>query len=458
MSEIAKTLAALQKAAKPKEPKNGEGKDATIQTEVLFSKDTQKVIIPEGMSKLDAAKDLINQHENEEQVMAFQYIFEGWDWKDALRAFRAVTEEKFGWIKGKTTWSSTPTEISIVTGFKRGVKQMENAFYGKVYFPAWEDADGLINVTDDGRTYIKVDARRKYGPAIQTFFKECEQFLTNNSIYRNKPVVVTWGKWMDLEITELKPNDKIVLNPRERVTIDNLIVDQFDEPGKRCYLFTGSYGNGKSETAMLIAEAALKAGLSFFYLKSTKAFGKCLAFAKRYEPAIVFVEDIDEIASGEQRDSAMNEILNTLDGVETKGRNLTVIFTTNHEKRINKALRRPGRIDLIVNFENPLPKTQELIMRKFFDVLHGGDTLDYEMIVPALPNVQAAVIAEMSKRAVKMARKHNDQITTERVMAAIASMEYQIAFMNEDTEVADPVAKAYDVIREYESGEREFKK
>lgn len=456
MSELVKTLNRLQKAAQPKK-EVGDGKDATIQTDVIFSKETQKVIIPEGMSKLEAAKDLINQHENEEQVMKFQYIFEGWDWKDALRAFRAVTEERFGWIKGKTTWRSTPTEISIVTGYKRGVKQMENAFYGMVFFPAWDEAEGTLGVTDDGRVYLTVDAKRKYGQVIQTFFKECEQYLTNNSIYKNKPVVVTWGRWMDLEITELKPNDKIVLNDRERVTIDNLIIDQFDEPGKRCYLFTGSYGNGKSETAMLIADAALKHGLSFFYLKSTKAFGKCLSFAKRYEPAIVFVEDIDEIASGEQRDTAMNEILNTLDGVETKGRNLTVIFTTNHEKRINKALRRPGRIDLIVNFENPYPKTQENIMRKFFDTLNGGEELDYSLIIPKVPNVQAAVIAEMAKRAVKMAKRHKDTITTERVLAAVASMEYQIQFMNEDTEVADPVAKAYDLVAEHKRGEVGFK-
>ena len=439
-----------------KEVAKPNGKEHSIQTEVQFSKEVQRVIIPEGMSKLEAANDLINQHNNEEQLNKFQYTFEGWDWKDALRAFRVVTEQKFGWIKAGSVWA-TPTELSIVTGIKNGQKQMENAFYGRVSFPAWEDAKGMIQPDDYGTVHITIEAKRKFGPVIQTFFKELEQQLANDSIYRNKPVLVTWHRWMELEITELKPNDKIVLNDRERTVIDNLVLDQFDDPGKRCFLFTGSYGNGKSETAMIIATEALKHGLSFFYVKNTKAFAKVLGFAKKYEPAIVFVEDIDEIASGESRDEVMNSILNTLDGIETKGRNLTVIFTTNHEKRINKALRRPGRIDLIINFENPTPKTKEGIMRKFFDTLNGGELVDYDMIIPQVPNVQAAVIAEMCKRAVKIARKHGNYITSDRVLAAVASMEYQIQFMNEDVENVDPVKKAYETIRDFQQGETDFK-
>jgi ATP-dependent 26S proteasome regulatory subunit len=155
--------------------------------------------------------------------------------------------------------------------------------------------------------------------------------------------------------------------------------------------------------------------------------------AVNYQPCIVFLEDVDEIGSGSKRDADMNRILNTLDGVQTKGNNLTVIFTTNHEKRINPALRRPGRIDLVINFGNPNKESVQKIYHAYFDGLPGADKLDYVGLAQRTEDCPGAVIAEIAKRAFKLCTKHGET-SDDRVKAAIDSMKHHLALMREDVE------------------------
>lgn len=421
-----------------------------IETTTEYSRETRKIILPEGMSKKAAADDLMLQWNNEEQKQDFQTTLEGWEWKDGLRAFRNVVESEFGYIKGVHTMFSTPTEIDIVTNVVDGKQTSEKAFYGKVAFPSWEDAKGEVDVNSRGEVYIVVSAKRKFSNQITEFFNAVRNYLNTQSIYRGKAVVVAQkqmrnGPVIDLAITEIRPNSRIFLNDEEEVTVENFVIGDLGGSGKRCYLFTGTYGNGKTETAMRVGKAALRMGISFFYIKDSTLLVKALGFAKNYEPCVIFLEDVDETASGEDRDARMNDILNTLDGVQTKGRDIMVIFTTNHEKRINKALRRPGRIDLIVNFSNPQRATIEKIYRSFFDGMKGAETIDYETVLNDSPDAAGAVIAEIATRAVKLAKK-SGYINTDKVRAAQASMKYQIEFMKEDPEGKDPIKEAFSTI------------
>src|SRR5687768_3398172 len=86
-----------------------------IRTPTEYSDETQKIILPAGMGKLTAAKELEAQWQNEESVNNFQSTFDGWNWQDVLVAVRRVTEREFGWMNGKDNfWSGAPTEIDIL--------------------------------------------------------------------------------------------------------------------------------------------------------------------------------------------------------------------------------------------------------------------------------------------------------------------------------------------------------
>lgn len=405
-----------------------------IETDVVTSDSVKQIVIPKGMSKLDAAEELRKQHQNEEQKIDIRADFPGWNWKDVLVAIRRTTESTFGWINGRTdyTWfgPKKPTEIDIVVDMKNGSPVIEKAFFNGFNVGPWEDANATVGVMYS-EVSIVINAKRKYNHEVTEYFNAIRAELENNSIYRGRSIVVQKDRNnnLEFEIIENKANDIIILNHGTQLVIDNFVLGALPDGGKRTFLFTGNYGNGKTEIASRVGRIAVQEhGQSFFYVKDSDLFEQLLIQSKKYQPCIIFLEDIDEIASGEQRDNAMNSILNTLDGVQTKGNNLITIFTTNHPERINSALRRPGRIDLVVEFMNPDEEAKEIIMRRYFEGINGADNLNYKALAEFIPDVQGAVIAEICKRAVKLSSgKHG--ITDDLVMASVESMRYQIHLM-----------------------------
>lgn len=403
-----------------------------------FSKEEKKIIVPASMNKIQASKELKRQWEDEETVIDVDRMFETWNWRDVLVAVKKAAEQHFGWVQGKTTetffGTRRPAEIEIITDVKDGKKITQTCFYGQFTATVWEDA--VVTVSAHS---ISAEVKKRYANEVRTFFDIVQNILDTDSIYRGKAITVTkqvdpWGDVsLDFDIFEMKVSNKIILNEDVDTVVRNFIIDDLGEEGKRCYLFSGGYGNGKTETAMKVGAAGLVKGMAYFYCKDAEVFHMLLKQAVNYQPCIVFLEDVDEIGSGSKRDADMNRILNTLDGVQTKGNNLTVIFTTNHEKRINPALRRPGRIDLVINFGNPNKESVEKIYHAYFDGLPGSEKLDYVGLAKRTEDCPGAVIAEIAKRAFKLCTKRGET-NDDMVKAAIDSMKHHLALMREDVE------------------------
>ena len=83
--------------------------------------------------------------------------------------------------------------------------------------------------------------------------------------------------------------------------------------------------------------------------------------------ALVFVEDIDQVTRGD-RDSAMQDILNTLDGGDTKDMNVITLFTTNHINLIEPTFLRGKRIGTIISMGALDAKTAEVFIRESFKI------------------------------------------------------------------------------------------
>ena len=67
----------------------------------------------------------------------------------------------------------------------------------------------------------------------------------------------------------------------------------------------------------------------------------------------------------------MNQLLNQLDGIDSKSTRLFTVLTTNHPEKINPAMIRPGRIDTAIVVPPPDASTIELLLRTF-----GGTRLE----------------------------------------------------------------------------------
>jgi AAA+ superfamily predicted ATPase len=409
-----------------------------ISTEVQESAESQKIILPKGMSLLDASKELKNMHTNLEQEINVDALFEGHDWQDVLYAVKNVSEQEFGWINGVITenWRGDierPSEIDILIDVKDGKEITEKCFYGKFRVGAWENAEVDVSVTRSGAVKVNVVAKKKFSKTISEYFQDIRTFIANNSIFRGKTVVVTsktkvFDTGIHFKIIENKASDPIILNRKEQVHLDKFILPTLNMPGKKSYLFIGEYGNGKTATAMSIGRQANSNATPFFYVKDAALLDRVLVLADKYEPCVIFLEDLDEVASGNERDERINRIINTIDGIETKGRNITVMFTTNHHERINPAMRRPGRLDQVLEFYNPEIATKISILKTYLKDITGSEDIDYNRIATLAGDVNGATVAEMAKRAVSIA-KINGYINTEDVEDAVLSMGAQIKFM-----------------------------
>jgi len=412
-------------------------KEVTVET--VIGK-TEQIIIPESMTKLAASIQLKKQWDEEETMIDLHQSFDKWDYKDVLVATMRSLKSVFGWVPGvpiHTMFGTiNPKEINIPVDYIDGKQIYESCFYGDFKISQWEDAKGSMSVRH-GITSISFTLKKKFAVRAKEFFVAVEQELRDHSIYKGKSLVVTKNadNYLEFDFIETKGSTNIVLNPDEERVVENLVIQPLGKSGKRCILFVGSYGTGKTETAMRVGKEANSRGITFMYCKEGAQFSNLLEKAKQYSPALVFLEDIDEIGSGEDRDSNMNDILNTLDGVQTKGNDLTVIFTTNHEKRINKALRRPGRIDLILRFDKCLPETTQKIYDSLFKGFPGVDNLDTESLALKTPVVQGAIVAEIAKRSKDIANSTFEGIISDDiVLTAITSMKDHIEFMEADPE------------------------
>lgn len=411
-----------------------------ITTETVVDETARTITIPKTMTKLEASVELKKQYESEEQLIDMVAEFPEWQWKDVLIAVKKVTEETFGWMNAVASFFSNPTEIDIVTNLVNGRPTTEKGYLGEFKVTTWDQARADMGVNGKtGVAYMTINVKRKHNKEVTQYFDMIREHLKRHSIYKGKCIVVTRGVrgGVDFELIENKPSNKIILNDDQRNVIDTFVIDTLGEEAKRTYLFTGDYGNGKTEVAMQVGVEAVRRGISFFYLKDATLFDEVLNKLKQYSPAVLFVEDIDEITGTEDRDAAMNKILNTLDGVQTKGNSLTTIFTTNHIERINSALRRPGRIDLIVKFDNPDAKTMRKIYESYLSNLAGFENIDLDAVVARTPNSQGAVVAEIAKRMVKLHSRKNN-LTTEQALGCVVSMDYHIQIMKEDPK---PISK-----------------
>lgn len=133
---------------------------------------------------------------------------------------------------------------------------------------------------------------------------------------------------------------------------------------KRGILMAGGYGTGKTLSTSNTAKLGVDLGFTVVYCKKTTEFEKALRIARNYQNpcAVLIVEDIDiELAAG--RTDALNQIINTLDGMDTKNDNIITLMTTNDIESLEPAAIRQGRVSAKVLFRNPDAHAAERLIR-----------------------------------------------------------------------------------------------
>jgi len=130
------------------------------------------------------------------------------------------------------------------------------------------------------------------------------------------------------------------------------------------------YGPPGCSKTMIAKALATESGLNFIAIKGPELFSKYVGDtekaireifrkARLSSPSIVFFDEIDAMASQRGADDtsvsdrALCQLLNEMDGVESRAK-VIVVAATNRLDIIDTALLRPGRFDRLIKV--PLPK------------------------------------------------------------------------------------------------------
>ncbi len=147
------------------------------------------------------------------------------------------------------------------------------------------------------------------------------------------------------------------------------------EPPKGVLLH-GPPGTGKTLLAKAVAN---EAGANFqtingpevmskFYGESEKKVREIFNEAEENSPSIIFIDEIDAIASkreettGEVEKRVVSQMLTLMDGLEARGQ-VIVIAATNRVDAVDPALRRPGRFDREIEIGVPDRKGRKEILQ-----------------------------------------------------------------------------------------------
>jgi transitional endoplasmic reticulum ATPase len=189
---------------------------------------------------------------------------------------------------------------------------------------------------------------------------------------------------------------------------------------KRGILLGGAYGTGKTMAAAVASRLAVDSGVTYVYTPRADELQVAIEFAKQYQsPAcVVFCEDVDRVTDG-KRSAKMDELLNIIDGIDTKNSNIICVLTTNALDNINPALLRPGRLDSVIEITPPDAKAVEKLIRHY-----GGPVIREDEDLSAVGAILAGQIPAMVTEVVKRAKL------------------YQIGLQLTGTTVSDITAKA----------------
>lgn len=428
----------------PNQPK---GVSSAIKERTRTFEDEQKqkiiAVCQSDMKYADALAYIENEIEQSKKMSNFRYQIKCWKSDGAYQLNRAITEI-FGVAKAaanqQPSGGESPIEtldIVLADGTRTKVP------YGTITMSELGE-DSQIVISYDTKKHVldvKGTCMYKFQSLIDDIIARTKLLLSTDSIYKNQVLEITdinEPQIMHLEGIEdqlmvLSKKTEFELQPlRSRILHPEKCIAK-GIPLKYGTLLEGKYGTGKTLLAFKLAMDAVKNNWAFIYLKNPKELAETLRMCKVIDKSghgvVVFVEDIDQVTRGE-RDAQLQDILNTLDGGDTKDLNVITLFTTNHIELIEPTFLRGKRIGSIITMDCLDAETAEKFIKASFTPeegyeLEGDFTEVYDYIAKAdIAPAFMAEIVEATKS--KLIFAESNKVTPFHIKTSVESYQRQV--------------------------------
>lgn len=426
--------------------------------DVQIVRQGEQIVIPKGMALKEAHEWIARKMKEDETEVAINVTIDGYPLDVALALNRALAK-KYGWVQNVPTpgfFGPNPPPMIMI---EVGVNQHIQVAWGRIQIPGVEGyIEGGV-AKKDGRWVGAINGvvRQKHKNAIDEIVEQTIVELRERSVYKGKAIRVRFpdpNARFDLndmprfiDTSKVNENELIfsdAVRDQVKTNVFNLVertelCRRYGVPLKRGVLLEGPYGTGKTMAAYVAAAKAEANGWTFLYLESVAMLAQAILFAQAYGPCVIFAEDIDQVLANGDRDEAVNLILNTIDGVQSKGADVMVVLTTNHIEKIHPAMLRPGRLDAVISVRPPDAMAAERLLRMYGrGLLLDSENLD--SVCKELEGQRPAVIREVVERA-KLAAigslKPGDEmrLTANDLLVAVNTIKNHMALLEPKVEV-----------------------
>lgn len=412
-----------------------------------LTREGRKLVVPETWTLDDAIQYLRDYKERDNQLIVFDRVFK-YRPLDGARALHNAIKKAFGMsARMQSSFFSQP-QLKTVTV---GPGQTEQVPWGEMDMPLVKGEMHLDAEQDEElgllfKLYIR--APRRFRNHIEGLFTLVEEELRQNSIYRGKAIFgSTEPEFLPLD--RVRPehvvySEEVLRQLDTNVWANCRFTEQMREnnlPLKRAVLLHGEYGTGKTLAAYRTAQEAVRNGWTFLYCRPAKDdIYECMATARIYAPAVVFVEDVDEIASGEG--DSVSKLLDAFDGITAKGAELMVMLTTNHPDRIHKGMLRAGRLDAVIEIGNLDRAGVEKLVKVLVTEDGLAPTVDFDRVFDAMKDFAPAFVKEAIDRAKRNSIRRNagemDVLDTEDFEFGALDLASHLSLMNDAGEGSPP--------------------
>lgn len=314
-----------------------------------------------------------------------------------------------------------------------------------------------ITVQIDGSgTHIFAQVKEKDRTLLRIIAEKAREHVRTASIYRGKAIQLNVDEDGDLvmhqqpvflDLSNVKETDIIHTRDTEALIRNNIFapLKHTDAcrankiPLKRGILLEGKYGTGKTLTARVSAKVATDNGWTFIMLNRSQGLADALAFAKNYQPCVIFAEDIDRAADRDNED--VNDLVNLLDGLDTKSSEIMCVLTTNFLENIDRALLRPGRFDAVIKIGEPDAETAQRIFRAYAgELLEGSEDLA-EAGVAAAGMIPASLREVVERAKLSMLMESREKLTAHDLYVSATGMQQHMALLTPPEVIASPEAR-----------------
>ena len=291
--------------------------------------------------------------------------------------------------------------------------------FGLVTAAAPDGAPVVIGIRDEsqfGAPVCNLEVLAADREAAAATRDEIERLMRIHDVYR--------GQVLSFTESEHHGNELVSFLPRPAVTAQDIVLpggvlDSIEQhiigiaewsqdlltAGqhlKRGLLLHGPPGTGKTHTVRYLTARLAESTVILLTGRSIRFIDAAAALARRLQPSMVVLEDVDLVATDRDYTPDGNpllfSLLDAMDGIGADA-DVTFVLTTNRADILESALAdRPGRVDLAIEIPRPDAGCRERLFRLYVRDL--AVDADLGPVVTGTEGVTASFVKEMIRRTV----------------------------------------------------------